>query len=425
MFGTGAGTGLRPGAAGPVAAVLVAGGLAALLTGCGSKDVDVTGPGGTSALAASSSRPGAAAEPSASTDGRFVFPDLPQIVVPDVTSFTERSQRYAEKLGDVAAPGAGVTVAGARCDTQGRVINNATMTLTDHGDGSGSYDDAYKTVVNDGKGAGVYDDAYKRIEIKGDGSGVYDDAYKRIEINADGSGFYDDAYKRIEINADGSGFYDDAYVRINVNADGSGDLDDAYKTIKVAADGSGTYHDASIDVTVDADGSGRYEDASTTVTSNGDGTGTIDGEPAKVAPFPLFPPVGRFPPVKALKPLGRSCGTLIRLDDRVLFDFDQDTLRPEAGPVLDKVAEALAGLGVPLQVNGHTDARGEASYNLDLSQRRAQAVADALAARGVDTALTVKGFGETRPVAPNTIDGKDDPAGRQRNRRVEIVVPQG
>ena len=299
-----------------------------------------------------------------------------------------------------------MSVAGARCDTRGRVINNATMTLTDHGDGSGSYDDAYKTVVNDGKGAGVYDDAYKRIEINGDGSGVYDDAYRRIEINKDGSGLYDDAYVRIEVGADGSGF-----------------LDDAYKTIKVAPDGSGSYHDAYLDVTVKADGSGTYEDAYTSVTSNGDGTGTVDGEQAQVPPFPLFAPVGKFPPVKALKPLGKSCGTLIRLDDRVLFDFDQATLRSEAGPVLDKVAAALTGLGVPLQVNGHTDAKGDDAYNLDLSGRRAQAVADALASRGVDAELVVKGFGETRPVAPNEIDGKDNPSGRQQNRRVEIVIP--
>ena len=369
---------------------MLIGALAVTLTGCGSKTVTLSGSSGPAPAAGSAStEPDTAAAASSSGDQGFAFPDLPQIVIPDVTSFTKGSQQYAEKLGEVAAPGAGVSVAGARCDTRGRVINNGSMTLTDRGDGSGSYDDAYRTVVNDGKGAGLYDDAYKRIEIK----------------------------------ADGSGIYDDAYVRRNVNADGSGDLDDAYKTIKVAADGSGSYHDAYVDVTVKADGSGRYEDVNTTVTSNGDRTGTVDGEPAQVAPFPLFKPVGRFPPVKALRPFGKSCGTLIRLDDRVLFDFDQATLRSEAGSVLDKVAAALTALTVPLLVNGHTDAQGSDSYNLDLSRRRAQAVADALASRGVDTDLTVKGFGETRPVAPNEIDGSDNPSGRQQNRRVEIVIP--
>jgi OmpA-OmpF porin, OOP family len=344
--------------------------LAVTLTGCGARTVTLSGSSVSAPAGSAPTEPDTA--PSPSGDQGFAFPDLPQILIPDVTSFTEGSQQYAEKLGSVAAPGAGVSVAGARCDTRGQVINNATMTLTDHGDGSG-----------------VYDDAYRRIEIK----------------------------------ADGSGFYDDAYVRINVNADGSGDLDDAYKAIKVAADGFGSYHDGYLDVTVAADGSGRYEDAYTTVTSNGDGTGTVDGEPAKVAPFPRFKPVGRFPPVKALRPLGKSCGTLIRLEDRVLFDFDQATLRSEAGSVLDKVAAALTGLTVPLQVNGHTDAQGSDSYNLDLSWRRAQAVADALATRGVDTDLTVQGFGETRPVAPNEVDGSDNPSGRQQNRRVEIVIP--
>jgi OOP family OmpA-OmpF porin len=140
-------------------------------------------------------------------------------------------------------------------------------------------------------------------------------------------------------------------------------------------------------------------------------------------PLPPVPKVAKFPPVKAIKPLGAVCGTLIRLEDRLLFDFDRATLRTAAGPVLDQLATALQDVHGTLRVDGHTDALGSDDYNVDLSQRRAQAVADALQQRGVTAGLAVTGFGEKRPIAPNTVGGKDDPSGRQLNRRVEIIVP--
>jgi OmpA-OmpF porin, OOP family len=378
------------------------------LTACGNKQVEVSGQ---KAPATGPSATGSATTPAASGSadpaaGGFVFPDLPPIVVPDVTSFTDRSQKYAEKLGDLTAPGAGVLATGARCDTKGRVVNTPSLTEVDNGDGSGVYTDQGKTVTNNGNGSGDYVDATKTITINGDGSGSYVDGERTISINKDGSGDYVDAGKTVTVNADGSGTYVDGDRTITVNADGSGDYVDGDRTI-----------------TVNPDGSGDYVDAEFTITNNGDGTGTVNGQDAKLEPFPLFAKVGKFPPVKKLKPLGKSCGTLIRLDARVLFDFDKDTLRPEAGPVLDKVATALKGVGTAIQVNGHTDAKGSDSYNLDLSQRRATTVADALAERGVKADLKPKGFGETQPIAANELGGKDNPGGRALNRRVELVIP--
>lgn len=119
-------------------------------------------------------------------------------------------------------------------------------------------------------------------------------------------------------------------------------------------------------------------------------------------------------------------GTVVTLPEQVLFDFDQAVLRPEASATLDDLAEVIAFYADrPVSIRGHTDARGSDEYNQDLSQRRALAVRDDLVQRhGIDQArLEAVGFGETQPVAPNERpDGSDDPEGRQRNRRVEVVV---
>lgn len=116
----------------------------------------------------------------------------------------------------------------------------------------------------------------------------------------------------------------------------------------------------------------------------------------------------------------------IELAADVLFDFDKAEIRPDAAEALKQAAEILQRYpkGRAL-VEGHTDAKGTAAYNQRLSERRAQAVKQWLEEReGVKgIALDTKGWGATRPVAPNTKpDGSDDPEGRQKNRRVEITV---
>lgn len=116
---------------------------------------------------------------------------------------------------------------------------------------------------------------------------------------------------------------------------------------------------------------------------------------------------------------------IIELPSDVLFDFDKADIRPDAFPTLEKLARLIkqSGAGV-IQVNGHTDSIGSDAYNLDLSRRRAEAVSHELVARGVRRdRLGVEGYGKQRPVAPNALpDGRDNPAGRALNRRVEAVV---
>lgn len=113
----------------------------------------------------------------------------------------------------------------------------------------------------------------------------------------------------------------------------------------------------------------------------------------------------------------------IDLPADVLFDFDKADLRADAAPSLDKAAELIKSYAsAPLTVLGHTDGKGTDAYNDALSLRRAEAVARALQ-RQTNRPARVEGRGKREPVAPNTTpDGRDDPQGRQLNRRVQILI---
>ena len=129
----------------------------------------------------------------------------------------------------------------------------------------------------------------------------------------------------------------------------------------------------------------------------------------------------------ALKDLGAKVTgheIKINLSADVLFDFDKWDLRPEAGPALEKVLAVLQGYPkAAVVIEGHTDGKGNDQYNQRLSERRAESVRTWLAQHGSGAAITTRGWGKARPVAPNTKpNGTDDPEGRQKNRRVEITV---
>ncbi|MFZ5789597.1 MAG: OmpA family protein [Pseudomonadota bacterium] len=110
----------------------------------------------------------------------------------------------------------------------------------------------------------------------------------------------------------------------------------------------------------------------------------------------------------------------------VLFDFDKAILKPEAMNALANVLTVIAAYPqAQLSIEGHTDSRGKDDYNQALSERRAQAVADWLLTNGGIDAIRVQisGHGSRNPVASNTKpDGSDDPEGRAKNRRVEIII---
>ena len=103
----------------------------------------------------------------------------------------------------------------------------------------------------------------------------------------------------------------------------------------------------------------------------------------------------------------------------VLFDTAKFSLRPEAREKPAKVSGIVSGHpGLRLDVEGHTDNVGGDDYNQGLSEQRASAVRDYLTQQGMQQgSVTSKGFGKTQPIATN-----DSAAGRQQNRRVELVI---
>ena len=119
-------------------------------------------------------------------------------------------------------------------------------------------------------------------------------------------------------------------------------------------------------------------------------------------------------------------GTVISLPGDVLFDFDKSDIRRDAEPVLARLASLIEKLSqAAVEIEGHTDAMGSDAYNQSLSERRALSVKNHLVS-GYGLAaerLGTTGYGERQPVAPNShADGSDNPAGRQLNRRVEVII---
>ena len=126
---------------------------------------------------------------------------------------------------------------------------------------------------------------------------------------------------------------------------------------------------------------------------------------------------------RAMRDLGAKETDLevrVELPADVLFDFDKADIRADAARALAQVATLIRAYpSGSATLEGHTDSKGDDAYNQGLSKRRAEAVERWLVEKeGIEAArLTPRGYGESRSVASN-----DDEAGRQRNRRVEVVI---
>ena len=316
------------------------------------------------------------------------IPPIPLFTVPDLSLLTATSVFTPDMTRSITSV-PGVTVSPARCD-DGGTLNGGNTIL--YGDGSGTHSDGNSVVNNYGDGSGSYSDDRVTINVYGDGSGNYMDDHLLVNI-------YDD----------GSGSYTNSLTNENIN---------------VYADGAGNYTRGNVTVNNYGDGSGNYTDGKLTINNHGDGTADVNGTTVKADPLPKVGTLSRFPSLETL-PSATSCGTVITLEDGVLFDFGKSDIRPEAAQTLKSLAGVLNNAKVPTaHIYGHTDSISDEAFNLQLSQERADAVSAELKKDGVSAILDATGYGESKPVAPNeNADGSDNPAGRALNRRVEIFIP--
>ncbi|EUB20415.1 MULTISPECIES: OmpA family protein [Fusobacterium] len=267
-----------------------------------------------------------------------------------------------------------------------------------------------------------------------------------LQNGENSEGEYTDENLTIKRNKDGSGEYTnkETGVTLQVDAQGSGQyLDDKNKvSFQIAADGTGVYKDENDDVTITiAENSSTYTKGNITVKNNDDGSGTYNdkdkdlliendgkgkaiitfkGKSTEVEAKPLEKPE-KFPKLKMVPPVPsvEANSLLITLDSGILFDVDKYDVRPEAERALASLATVLKEADVKaFEIDGHTDSDASDEYNQALSEKRANAVKDFLASQGLTSEITIIGYGESRPVASN-----DTPEGKQKNRRVEILIP--
>ncbi|MFT4062363.1 MAG: OmpA family protein [Edaphocola sp.] len=110
--------------------------------------------------------------------------------------------------------------------------------------------------------------------------------------------------------------------------------------------------------------------------------------------------------------------------NNILYDYDKASLRPESASDLEKLTNLLKdNPSYDVRIYSYTDSKGTAEYNKKLSQERAEAVVSYLVRNGIDASrLSAEGRGKDNPVAPNTLNGKDNPDGRQLNRRTTFQI---
>jgi outer membrane protein OmpA-like peptidoglycan-associated protein len=124
----------------------------------------------------------------------------------------------------------------------------------------------------------------------------------------------------------------------------------------------------------------------------------------------------------------KESATEVRIDlaADVLFDFDKADILPKAHSTLKQAADIVREKAKgTVRLEGHTDAMGSDAHNRKLSEQRAESVKSWFVEKeGLrNMTFATQGYGASRPVAPNKKpDGSDDPDGRQKNRRVEIVI---
>ena len=151
----------------------------------------------------------------------------------------------------------------------------------------------------------------------------------------------------------------------------------------------------------------------------------------------LYTTIGKSVPLESLKELitNITLDTILVLErleknkifvlNNIYFELDKAYIRADAAIELDKLVELLNdNPEIKIEMSSHTDSIASNSYNIQLSQRRAESTVAYLIRKGISAdKLVAKGYGEDKPIARNTNpDGSDNPDGRQRNRRTEFKI---
>ena len=337
------------------------------------------------------------------------IPPVPLFSVPSMDVFASNADKAVIQTASSSLQSVpGITVSPAKCD--GNVLISGSTVFG--GDGSASTSTGDGLVINNGDGAGSIVEGPITIIYGGDGSGSYvnSDTQVSLFILSDGGGTYSAGPVSVFIDSRGYGNYSNSETDESIVNNG---------------DGSGNYAVGKTTIYNNRDGSGSYSDGTLSIINYGDGTALVNGvtitDVPRVEPLPAL---GKFPPVESLKPV-ESCGTVITLEDSILFDFGKSDIRPDAAQTLSTLATVLNNAKVPAaHIYGHTDSVSDEAFNQKLSEDRANAVSAELKKDGVTATLDATGYGETKPIAPNeNPDGSDNPAGRALNRRVEIYIP--
>ncbi len=343
----------------------------------------------------------------------YALGEIPPITAPEMPDLSVKENPNAKITLDMtkkisAVPGISVTP--VKVENSNIVGGDYSMQIGQNGDGQ--FTDKNRSVQTDGKGAGQYTDENVTIQRNEDGSGQYTNKVTGVtlQVDAQGEGQYLDEKNKIsfQIGADGTGVYKDE------NND---------TTITIGKNNS-TYTQGNITIENNGDGSGTYNDKDKDLLIKNDGKGkaiiTLKGKSTEVEAKPLEKPE-KFPKLKMVPPVPsiEANSLLITLDSGILFDVDKYDLRPEAEEVLKNLAIVLKEADIKVfEVDGHTDSDAGDKHNQVLSENRANAVKNFLTSQGITAEITIKGYGKTRPIASN-----DTPEGKQKNRRVEIVIP--
>ena len=345
----------------------------------------------------------------------YALGEIPAISIPEIPNLSVSENPDAKITLDMAkkiSSVPGITISPVKVEDGNIVGGSYSMQIGKNGDGQ--YSDKNKSVQTDGNGAGQYEDDKVTIQRDEDGAGQYINKVTGVtlQVDKDGAGQYIDEKNdlSIQVNKDGTGLYTDKKNNVTIYVN-ENDVRYVSTNIEMVnnGDGSGTYTDKSKNLVIENDGKGKAK-----ITFNGQTT-EVDAKPlekpGKLAKLEMVPPV----------PSIEANSLLIALDSEVLFDVNKYDVRvhPEAEEVLKNLAIVLKEMDVKnFEIDGHTDSDGSDEYNQVLSEKRANSVKNFLVSQGVTAEITTKGYGESKPVASN-----DTAEGRQKNRRVEIIIP--